>query len=179
MTKAGEIYGRSLYDLARDEGVTDEILKEMEVLQGIFRENPDYIRLLSEPSVPKKERLGLIDEAFGNEINIYLLNYIKLLTEKGFLREFNSSLKTFRSIYNKDNGIAEAVVVSPDGLKEDEKERLKEKLQSITGKTIILTEKKDPDVLGGIRVMVDGKLFDGTVRGRINELKRRVSEIVL
>ncbi len=179
MTKAGEIYGRSLYDLARDEGVTDEILKEMEVLQGIFRENPDYIRLLSEPSVPKKERLGLIDEAFGNEVNGYLLNYLKLLTEKGFLREFNSSLKTFRSNYNKDNGIAEAVVVSPAGLKEDEKARLKEKLQTITGKSIILTEKTDPEVLGGVRVMVDGKLFDGTVRGRINELKRRVDETVL
>ncbi len=179
MTKAGEIYGRSLYDLARDEGISGEILKEMDVLQGIFKENPDYIRLLSEPSIPKKERLGLLDEAFGNDINAYLLNYLKLLTEKGFLREFNSSLKTFRSIYNKDNGIAEAVVVSPMGLKEEEKARLKEKLQSITGKSIILTEKTDPEVLGGVRVTVDGKLFDGTVRGRLNELKRRVDETVL
>ncbi len=179
MTKAGEIYGRSLYDLAAEEGLSDKILSEMDAVQGIFKENPDYIRLLSEPSIPKKERLKLLDEAFGTEINVYLLNFLKLLTEKGFLREFGVSLKTFRNIYNRDKGIAEAVVISPTGLKDEDRERLKEKLRSITGKSIILTEKKDPQVLGGIKVLVDGKLFDGTVQGRLNELKRRVDETIL
>ncbi|MBR5944363.1 MAG: F0F1 ATP synthase subunit delta, partial [Lachnospiraceae bacterium] len=64
MSKAGDLYGQSLYDLAAEENLTDEILGEMEIIKGIFKENPDYITLLSEPSVPKNERLKLVDEAF-------------------------------------------------------------------------------------------------------------------
>ena len=53
MSKAGDLYGQSLYDLAAESNLSDEILGEMEIINGIFKENPDYITLLSEPSVPK------------------------------------------------------------------------------------------------------------------------------
>ena len=47
MSKAGDLYGQSLYDLAVEENLTDVILKEMEVVRGLFVENPDYVTLLS------------------------------------------------------------------------------------------------------------------------------------
>lgn len=179
MTKAGEIYGKSLYDLAQGEGLTERLLSEMEAVKGIFSENPDYIRLLSEPSIPKKERLGLLDESFGDSIHVYLLNFMKILAEKGMLREFSSCFKTFRNLYNDEHDIRDAVVTSPSELSDSERAKLKEKLEQLTGKKIILSEKKDPALLGGIKVLVDGKLYDGTVQGRLNELKRRVDEIVI
>ncbi len=179
MIKAGEIYGKSLYDLSRSEDLTERILSEMETVKNIFRENPDYIRLLSEPSIPKKERLNLLDEAFTDSIHVYLLNFIKILAEKGFLREFSSCFKTFRKLYNEEHGIKDALVISPDGLNDDEKKSLTEKLEKITGKKIILSEKKDPAVLGGIKVLVDGHLYDGTVQGRLSELRRRVKDTVI
>lgn len=179
MTKAGDIYGRSLYDLAVEEGTEDTILSEMEAVKGIFSENPDYIRLLSEPSIPKKERLNLLSEAFGDSLDPYLLNFIMILVEKGFLRDFNACFRAYRSLYNEDKGIADAVAVSSKELTADEREKLKAKLEAITGKKVILTEKKDPSLIGGIRVLVEGKLYDGSVRGRLNELKRRVDDIVI
>jgi len=179
MIKAGEIYGKSLYDLSQSEGLTDRILTEMETVRDIFRENPDYIRLISEPSIPKKERLKLLDEAFTDFIHVYLLNFIKILAEKGLLREFSACFKTFRNLYNEDHGIRDALVISPNGLSDDEHKRLTEKLEQITGKKIILSEKKDPAVLGGIKVLVDGHLYDGTAQGRLNEIKRRVDETII
>ena len=179
MTKAGDIYGKSLYDLACQENLSPDILKEMEAVKDIFGENPDYIRLLSEPSIPKRERLGLLDEAFGSSIHEYLLNFLKILVERGILREFGGCFKAYRKRYNDDNGIGEAFVTSPNGLSDEERSRLKDKLKKITGKEIVLIEKLDPAVLGGIKVLIDDKLYDGTVRGRLNELKRRVDETVL
>jgi F-type H+-transporting ATPase subunit delta len=82
MSKAGDLYGQSLYDLAAEESLTDEILGEMEVVNEIFKENPDYVTLLSEPSVPKKERLQLVDEAFNGSLQPYLMNFIKILAAK-------------------------------------------------------------------------------------------------
>ena len=60
MTNTGSLYGKSLYDLAASEDLSEMIMEEMEAVQGLFTENPDYIRLLLEPSIPKKERLGLL-----------------------------------------------------------------------------------------------------------------------
>ena len=65
MTERSRVYGSSLYDLAAEEKLTEPIREQMLAIKQILRENPDYIRLLSEPSIKKAERLGLIDKAFG------------------------------------------------------------------------------------------------------------------
>ena len=60
MNQSSALYGKSFYDLAKEEKITKEVLEEMELVKALFRENPDYIRLLLEPSIPKKERLSLL-----------------------------------------------------------------------------------------------------------------------
>ncbi|MBE5860345.1 MAG: ATP synthase F1 subunit delta [Butyrivibrio sp.] len=179
MTKAGDLYGQSLYDLALSENLTDDILGQMESVKEIFKENPDYITLLSEPSIPKKERLKLVDEAFDGQLQPYLLNFIKILVERGLLRQFSACSRRFRESYNKDHGIAEAIVTSAITLNDSQIDALKHKLESITGKKILLSQKTDASVLGGIRVDIEGKLFDGTVQGRLDELRKKVDETVM
>ncbi|WP_026652616.1 ATP synthase F1 subunit delta [Butyrivibrio proteoclasticus] len=179
MSKAGDLYGQSLYDLAVEENLSDEILGEMEVVKQIFKENPDYITLLSEPSVPKNERLQLVDQAFDNSLQPYLMNFIKILIEKGLLREFSACQKRFRKSYNEDHGIADALVTTAVKLDEKQLSLLKDKLEKISGKKILLEQKTDPNVYGGVRVDLEGQLFDGTVKGRLSELRRRVDETVI
>lgn len=54
-----------------------------------------------------------------------------------------------------------------------------EKLETMSGKTVVMELKTDPSVLAGVRVELDGKLFDGTVKGRLAELSRRISDTVV
>ncbi len=179
MTTDAGLYGQSLYDLAAQEHLTKELLDELSQVESILKENPEYITLLSEPSIPKKERIGLVDKAFGGAVHPYLLNFMKILLENGLLRGFSSCCSVFRSNYNKDNGIAQAVVTTAVELTAQEAERLKEKLEQISGRKIDLIRKVDSAVLGGIRVELEGKLYDGTVSGRLGDLRRKVSEIVV
>ena len=62
MTETAKMYGGSLYDLAAEEGLETRILGELDEVQQLLKQNPDYLRLLSTPSIPKKERCGLLDE---------------------------------------------------------------------------------------------------------------------
>ena len=62
MTETARVYGGSLYELAAEEHLEEEILSEMKEIRALFRENPEYPRLLSEPSIPRKERIGRNDE---------------------------------------------------------------------------------------------------------------------
>lgn len=179
MTNTGSLYGKSLYDLAVSEDLSDQVMKEMEAVQNLFAEYPDYVRLLLEPSIPKKERLGLLDQAFGDALHPYLLNFLKILTERGILREFHSCEKCYRGLYNEAHGITEANVVSAVELDPERQEKLKKRLEEMSGKQVILHVRTDPQVLGGIRVEMEGKLYDGTVRGRLSDLRRKLDETVL
>ncbi len=179
MTNTGSLYGKSLYDLAVSEDLSERVMKEMETVQDLFAEYPDYVRLLLEPSIPKKERLGLLDQAFGDALHPYLLNFLKILTERGILREFRSCEKCYRGLYNEAHGITEANVVSAVDLDPERQEKLKKRLEEMSGKEVILHVRTDPQVLGGIRVEMEGKLYDGTVRGRLSDLRRKLDETVL
>lgn len=179
MTQTARVYGGSLYDLAAEEQLTGAIMEQMREVRSIFRENPDYLKLLAEPSIPKKERTDMIETAFGTQAERYLVNFMKLLCERGILGEFGGCCEEFTRRYNVDQGIAEAVVTSAVVLSEEQMEALKTKLEKISGKKISLIQKKDPSVLGGLRVELEGKQLDGTVQGRMSGISRKLNEIIV
>lgn len=179
MTQAARVYGESMYELALSEGLSGEILEEMKVIRRLFQENPDYVYLLSEPSIPGNERIDLIETAFGKQAERYLVNFIKLLCEKNLLREFGGCCDEYLRRYNLDNGIAEATATSAVPLTEAQAEALKQKLEKLSGKKISLSLKTNPSLLGGVRVELEGKELDGTVKGRLDGLSRKLDSLTL
>ena len=179
MTDTARIYGGSLYDLATEENLTDTLMEQTQQVRRLFWENPDYLRLLSEPSIPLAERTGLIEEAFGKDAQRYLVNFIKLLCERGLLREFAGCCEVFEERYNADHGIAKALVTSAVPLSEPQKTALKEKLEKISGRKVQLVEKTDPGVIAGVRVEMEGKQLDGTAAGRMAGISRRLEETIV
>lgn len=179
MTQTARLYGGSLYDLAAEEQLTDVILQQTKEVRKIFGENPDYVRLLLEPSIPFEERKGLIETAFGTQVERYLINFIKLLCERDLLREFAGCCDEFVRRYNLEHGIVEAVVTSAVALSNEQATALKEKLEKVSGKKVDLKQQTDPTVLAGIRVEMEGKQLDGTVQGRLSGISRRLNDIIV
>ena len=167
MTQIARLYGSSMYDLAAEEQLTDTVLEQMQTIRQLFRENPDYVKLLSEPSIPKEERTKLLDTAFGTEAERYLVNFLKLLCEE------------FTRRYNVDHNIATAVVTSAVALTDEQMAALKDKLEKISGKTVTLTQKTDPTVLAGLKVELEGRQLDGTVKSRLDDLSRKLNELIV
>lgn len=179
MTETAKMYGGSLYDLAAEEGRQDLILEQLTQVRQLLSQEEEYIRLLSTPSIPKKERCALLDEAFGSQVDPYLLNFLKILCQNGTLGEFGGCVREYRNRYNADNGILEATAYTALALDERQTEALRAKLADVTGKTIQLTNKVDPSVLGGIRLMMDGTQLDGTVQNRLAAIRKNLANIVL
>ena len=179
MTEHARVYGGSLYDLASEEKLTDAILGQMQEIKEIFRDNPDYLKLLSEPSVKKEERTELIEKAFGAEAERYLVNFLKILCERNILREYEGCVEEFTKRYNADHGIVEALVTSAVDITADQKEALKAKLEKVSGKKISLTTKIDPTILAGIKVELEGVELDGTVSGRLNDISKKLSNTII
>ncbi len=179
MTETAKMYGGSLYGLAAEEGLENEILPQIEAAAGLLEENPDYLHLLSLPNLPKKERCGLIDEAFGGQMHPYVVNFLKILCENGTLRELKGCAKEYRIRYNEAHGIVEATAVSAVPLAGAARAQLEQKLSEMTGKAVHVANRVDPAVLGGIRLDLAGERLDGTVQARLDALRRDIAATVL
>ena len=179
MTQIGSIYGESLYTLAAEEGLSQVILSELTVLKEAFGAEPDYLQLLSAPNLSKEERCRILDEAFAGKVHSYVLNFLKILTEKGYMRHFLDCCDAYRALYNRDNGILVVTATSAVALQPEQKDRLIRKFSDLTGKTIELVCKVDPACYGGIRLEYDGKSIDGTVAHRLDSMRKLLKNTVL
>lgn len=179
MTQVGSVYGEALYDLARSENLSEAILKELTVLSQSFTAEPDFIRLLGTPSLSKQERCQILDDSFRDKVHPYVLNFLKILTEKGYMRHFGHCCATYRELFNRDHGILVVTAVTAVVLTDSQLKRLSDKLATITGKKIELLNRIDPNCLGGIRLDYDGKRLDDTVEHRLNAIRGVLKNTVL
>ena len=179
MTQTGKLYGESLYSLAAEENLAKTIGHELAVLKESFTAEPDFIRLLSAPNLSKAERCAILDDSFRGKLHPYVLNFLKILTEKGYMRHFADCCDAYKALYNQDHGILVVTAVSAVALTRAQSAKLKEKLGTATGKTIELINKVDPACYGGLRLEYDGKSIDDTLAHRMDAMRSLLKNTVL
>lgn len=175
MTELAREYGDGLYALAYEENLTAEVLEQMQALKACFREQPDFLRLLSNMSLSKDERVQILDGALRGQVHPYVLNFLKILCERGALSEYEGCVAAYTALYNQAHGITEASVTTAAPLGKDQRKRLVEKLSAMTGRTVVLSEKVDPSVLGGVLLEMNGKRYDNTVRRRLDGIRNAMA----
>ena len=179
MTEVGNVYGESLYALARDEQLSPQLCVGLKVLRQCFQQEPDFIRLLSSPTLPKADRCQILDDSLRGKVHPYVLNFLKILTEKGYLRHFSDCCDTYTALYNRDNGILSVTAVTAVALSPAQTEKLAANLSRITGKHIELLNHIDTSCLGGVRLDYDGKRLDDTVSHRLDTIRNMLKNTVL
>ena len=179
MTEVGTNYGGALYDLAAAEGLAEEILSQLQILTESFAQEPAFFNLLCAHSLSKAERCKILDDSFAGKVHPYVLNFLKILTEKGYVRQFADCSKAYRVRYNADHNILPVTAVTAVALTQEQAARLKEKLEKLTEKTVELTNRMDPDVLGGVRLDFDGKCMDDTLAHRLESVRSLLNNTIL
>ena len=148
-------------------------------MEQSFRAEPDFIRLLSTPNLSVQERCKILDDSFRGTVHPYVLNFLKILTEKGYVRHFFDCCKAYEESFNRDNGILPVTAITAVSLTETQREKLSSKLCQITGKQVKLYNRIDPAVLGGVRLDYDGKRLDDTVSHRLDAIRDLLTGTVL
>ena len=179
MTSVGSTYGEALYDLAKAENLSADILQEINTLAESFRQAPDFLRLLQTANLTKQERCQIVDDSFRGKLHPYVLNFLKILTEKGYSRHFFHCVEAYRKSYHTDHNILPVTAVTAVALTGEQTEKMQSKLCSLTGKTVELTNRIDPSILGGVRLDYDGQRLDDTILHRLDAVRSLLKNTVL
>jgi F-type H+-transporting ATPase subunit delta len=179
MSQVGTVYAQALYSLTKDENCSQSVLQELMVLNESFENEPKFLHLLSAPNLSKEERCGILDRSFRGKVHPYVLNFLKILTEKGYSKHFFDCVAAYREHYNRDNGILPVTAITAVALTAQQSEKLTDKLSRTTGKQVKLLNKVDPTILGGVRLDYDGKRLDDTVSHRLDAIRTLLKDTVL
>lgn len=168
-------YGEALFMLAAECNAADEYSAALDMVLSVFDENPEYVDFLATPSIPKTERIDALEKAFSDAVPEHIVSFIALLCERGRIREFGGCVKEYKELLDASKRISVAKVVSSVELTDGEKEKLRTKLEKMSGQSVILECSVDESLLGGIIIEMDGKVMDGSVRSRLQEVKEVIS----
>lgn len=171
MIKTSNEYADALFSLAMDLHAEEETLSALHLIRESFRKEPEALAMLASPSIPKSERLKALEDAFAAHLPQHVMGYMHVLCNNGHIREFDDSVKVYEELYNSARKLSTAVVISAVELSETEKTELQAKLEKRLGRTIRLECSVDESLLGGLVVQVDGKVIDGSLKHRLQEIK--------
>ena len=169
-------YGKALFLLALEENKDEQIFEEVKSLSNIFKENNDYVIILDSPAVMLEEKLSLIDSSL-KDCDEYVKNFVKILCEKHSVFQFEDCVKAYSKEYDKHHNIIRSVVISAVKLSDTQLEKMKLALEKKSGKTVFLENEIDPSLIGGVVLRTEGKQFDGSIKGRLDSMKRSIEDI--
>ena len=156
--------------LAVESGEQEVYAEAVDAVYAVMRENPEYIEFLASPAIPLAERCSAIDKAFES-LPENVVSFLKLLCENSRARSVCECIEEYKKLALAASGSVTATVTSAIELDENQKAKLIAKFEKVTGKKVNAFYTVDKSLIGGIRIELDGKLYDGSVAKRLSEVK--------
>jgi ATP synthase F1 delta subunit len=170
-------YATALLQAALKADVASRVSEEVRGLRKMFEKDPAFKNFLLSPQVLTEEKKRALDAVFKGRLSDLLLNFLNLLIDKKRFLFVEEIAAAFIQLYEKHEGILKVKVVTAVPLEEAARSKLIDKLESETKKKIRLSPTTDPEIIGGMVLIMEDKIIDGSVRHHMEKLKRDLDEI--
>ncbi|WP_312597225.1 F0F1 ATP synthase subunit delta [Brevundimonas sp.] len=171
-TEVGDRYAQALFDLALETGRLDAVRADIVSLKTAWTESADLRRLATSPVISTADQAkGLVAVATQAKFEKNTVNFLGLLAQNGRARDLGAVVAGFERLYAKHAGIVAAEVVSAQPLDAKQLAAIKTALNASLGKASELTTRVDPSILGGLKVKVGSKLFDASLKTKLDQMK--------
>ncbi len=166
---------QALLGHALAKGELDDIRGDLSRFKQSVDTNPDLASALETENTPKSVVLQLIDDLVADDANPISVTLVKWAVIS-HTDSYSQKLQEYLNIASVLRSRLLAEVVVAQDLSQEQEERLKKELSRIYGVEIDLQVRVDPEIVGGIRIHIDGDLIDGSLSGRFAEALRLLKE---
>ncbi|MBX7482518.1 F0F1 ATP synthase subunit delta [Qipengyuania qiaonensis] len=166
-------YASALFDLASENGTVTSVESDLEKLETALAESVELAAVTTNPKVSRadaQKALGGVSTVLG--VSELTQNFLGVLAQNRRLAQLPAVIRAFRAIAAAQRGEVTAEVTSAHALTDAQLAELKTKLTAREGRTVKLSTKVDPDLLGGLVVTIGSKRIDASIRTRLNSLSQ-------
>ena len=177
---ASRVYGQALYETVAGKDSAEDMLKEIEVVRKILKDNPDFTKLMLHPSVSKQEKMQVVETAFRGRVMDELTGFLLTVVEKERFNELDSIFDYFTDRIKADRGIGVVYITSPMDLDINTRLAVESKIRETTSYQSLETHYKvDPSLIGGIVIRIGDRVADASVKTRLDDLTSKLLDIQL
>lgn len=170
-------YARSLMELARERDQLAAVSEDMALVARVCFGNRDLMTMLKSPVISGDKKDNVLDKVFAGNIGEMTARFMSILVRKGRESMLPEVAHAFGELFRKDQNITVCEVSSAVPLSEESRLRVRAFVEKkYPGQSIALSEKVDPDLIGGVVIRVGDEQYDGSVSRSLNDLRRKFSE---
>ena len=170
-------YAQALIELAgNDLSVQETFFNEIKAVSESVSQVKNADQVFENPEISKDEKKELLKKLFQGKLDAKVLNLLFLLIDKQRFNLLSAIQDELLKLVNKNKGIVIAEVSSASELDANTIQALKQKLENILGKSekVTIESKVEPALLGGMKVTINDLVYDGSIKGRLENLKRKL-----
>ncbi|ASS97963.1 F0F1 ATP synthase subunit delta [Geobacillus thermocatenulatus] len=167
-------YASALFQIALEQGQLDRIEEDVRAVRQALAENGEFLSLLSYPKLSLDQKKALICEAFAG-VSTPVQNTLLLLLERHRFGLVPELAEQFLALVDDARGIAKAVAYSARPLTDEELRALSDVFAQKVGKqTLEIENIIDPELIGGVRLRIGNRIYDGSVSGQLERIRRQL-----
>jgi F-type H+-transporting ATPase subunit delta len=172
VSNVGERYAQALFDLANDQKQIAAVEADLKSLKAALADSRDLRVLLGSPAFSAETKgKGLDAIAAKAKLNPTTRKFLGLLAANGRASALASVITSFEALTAAARGAVSAEVVTAIPLSAAQAKGVQSALRQALGKDPEISTRVDPAILGGIKVKVGSRLFDASLKSRLDSLK--------
>jgi F-type H+-transporting ATPase subunit delta len=168
-------YAQALFNLAKQSNQESIWLDRLSDLQQIV-DNSDFADLLNNPEIKDSQIISVVNTLLNGDASIEVTNLLGVLIENNRVSALPEIYQVFRDLVLEDQKRGDAIIESAYAMSQTEKQDFEELLSKKFGKKITATVVVNPELLAGIKVTINDKVIDGSVKGRLSDLSTQLTK---
>lgn len=167
-------YAVALFQIAKEQNLINQLEEELRIVNEVFTNDNELLSFLAHPKMTKDAKSALIANAFVS-LSSSVQNTVMLMVERHRTDEVTAMAQEFIELANEENSVADATVYTVRPLTESEMEAVSSSFAAKIGKrNLRITNITDTNILGGIKLQIGNRIYDGTISGKLGRLSKQL-----
>lgn len=163
-------YATALYDAAASDDAVDEVHSQMEAVQRLVRGHAPLRDAMLDDAASGEQRATVAGDVFAG-LYPALVSVLSIMAERGNFDLLSSVVEEYGSVAEERRGVVAVDVTTAVQLSESLRESITEKLAADLGKGVVLREKVDPAIIGGIVFSTHGQRIDASIASQLENAR--------
>lgn len=174
--RIARIYAEALLALAEKEGMRNEVADELAgFVTGVLDKDHVVAAFLTSPAVTRRTREPVLNSALKDNVSPLVAKFLGVLNQNNRLDLVRAIAAAYQDLLDQQAGRVRVSVRSAVPLTEEQQDELRRTLAGSLHKELVLNLRTDPDLLGGMVVQVGDKVYDTSVRSRLDALRNQLT----
>jgi F-type H+-transporting ATPase subunit delta len=170
-------YAEALFNVSVQSSSEKAVRSSLRMVNDAIKASPEFRAFLFSKRITEIQKASAVKEAFGVNCHPIVSEFIGLVTDQNLVKLFSLIEKSYIKIFEHKLNFLFVIAHVSSELSERESEELKESLESVLGKSMDLSVKTDPNLIGGIKLRVGNKFMDASIQSQLENMRQSLLKV--